>query len=279
MNISDPLFPTATPRLVGHFVGFQAILWFLATPLLGISVARVAVWVQGFRAPLVLFPLLVGIGLGLLLVAAMRRAQVGHRATVLSGTILAAAVAVAGQHYFSFLDFQAALTAQKPHGIALDDFQGIMPDVSTSFTRFMQRQAMQGRPVTGEYSLRGAIAWASWSFDGLLSLFAVLAIVRMALRTPYCSHCRSWYRTTRAGPISGGRALRAAKVVSLPIEESLDEARYRLAQCISGCGPSRLEIAYRGGGKNGVVESWLSAAQREGILRILEGNRDPGEII
>ena len=100
------------PRLVGRFVASQAVLWMLAAPILGAAVARLAVWVQNFRAPLLIFPLLVGCGLGLLLVGLMRLGQIGHRATISSGALLAVAVAVAGQHYFSFLDSKAALSAR-----------------------------------------------------------------------------------------------------------------------------------------------------------------------
>ena len=95
----------------------------LAAPILGAAVARLAVWVQNFRSPLLIFPLLVGCGLGLVLVGLMRLGQVGHRATLWSGAMLAVAVAVAGQHYFSFLDAKAALAAQKPQDLPLEAFQ------------------------------------------------------------------------------------------------------------------------------------------------------------
>ena len=43
----------------------QAAIWFAAAVVLGVAAARVAVWAEHVRAPLVLFPLLVGGGLGL----------------------------------------------------------------------------------------------------------------------------------------------------------------------------------------------------------------------
>src|SRR5271165_4010471 len=113
-NQSDLSAATSPPRLVGGFVASQALLWTLAAAIVGAVIARLAVWAQGFWAPLVIFPLLVGCGIGLLLFGLMRLGGVGHRATIWSGAVLAVAVAVAGQHYFSFLDFHAALIAHRP---------------------------------------------------------------------------------------------------------------------------------------------------------------------
>ncbi|MGO9111396.1 MAG: hypothetical protein ACLP9L_19390 [Thermoguttaceae bacterium] len=263
------------PRLVGRLVASQALLWMLAAPILGALVARLAVWAQAFWAPLLIFPLLVGCGLGLLLAGLMRLGGVGHRATIWSGAILAAAVAVAGQHYISFLDFESALTAKKPELLSLEEFQGIMPDASTSFAWFMQRQAAQGRPVTAEHVLHGAAAWASWAFDGLLMLIATCSIVYLACQAPYCNHCRSWYRTIRAGRLAADTARRVAEAAAaLPIEQSLDTThplQYRLSHCVNGCGPGRLELAFRGQATGEVVEAWLSAAQREQVVRVLDG--------
>ena len=134
------------PRLVGRFVASHALIWLLAAPILGVVVARLAVWAQCFRAPLLIFPLLVGCGLGLMLVGVMRLGQLGHRATVWSGAVLAVAVAVAGQHYISFLDFKAAMIAQRPQALSLAEFQGMMPDASTDFAGSCFARRLRGGP-------------------------------------------------------------------------------------------------------------------------------------
>jgi hypothetical protein len=282
MDIQRNAPAASRPRMVGRFAGPQALLWMLAAPALGVAVARLAVWAQNFWAPLLIFPLLVGCGLGLWLVGVMRLGQVGHRATIWSGAVLAATVAAAGQHYMSFLDFKAALIAQKPQGFALEDFQGTMPDAATDFSRFMQRQAVLGRPVTAEYRLRGAAAWASWAIDGLLTLLAAGTVVYLACRAPYCSVCRSWYRTTRAGPLPADRARRLAEAAALSIEGPLGSAQYRLSHCVGGCGPGRLELAgapmyswVGGQQRTKVVEAWLSAAQRAEVARVLDAEIGP----
>ena len=259
-----------TPRRVGRFVAAQAFIWIVAAPILGAAVARGAVWAQSFWAPLVIFPLLVGCGLGLLLAGLMRLGQVGHRTTLWIGALLAVTVAVAGEHYFSFLDSKAAMISQKPQCLAIEDFQEMMPDATTDFARFMQRQADRGRPVTAEFTIRGVAVWASWALDGLLMLLATLTIIYLTCKAPYCSLCRSWYRTTRTGPLVVDRARRLAEAASLPIVEPFDTAQYRLSHCASGCGPNRLELACCGQRKIKVVEAWLSAAQREQVMRVLD---------
>ena len=159
-----------------------------------------------FRAPLLIFPLLVGCGLGLVLVGLMRFGQVGHRGTIWSGTVLAVAVAVAGQHYFSFLDFKAALAAQKPQGLSLEAFQEFQESRCRMHRPILHGSCSGRRPRAARdcrvHSLHGAAAWASWALDGLLMLLATSTIIYLACRAPYCSVCRSWYRTTRAGPLA-----------------------------------------------------------------------------
>ncbi len=279
---SNPSPAAGPPRRAGRFAAPQALLWAVVAPMLGVAVARLAVWVQNFRAPLLFFPLLVGCGLGLLLVGLMRLGQVGHRATLWSGAILAAAVAVAGQHYFSFLDYKAALIAQKPQGLSLEAFQAFqemgMPEAPNGFAEFMQRQAASGRPVSAAYALHGAAVWASWALDGLLTLLATLTIIHLACRAPYCGVCHSWYRTTRAGHLAADTARRVAEAARLPIEEPPGAARYRLSHCVGGCGPSRLELAGHhvlmvgGQSRPKVVEAWLTAAEREQVVSLLDGD-------
>ena len=224
--------------------------------------------------PLVVFPLLVGCALGVALVGVMRLAEIGHRPTLWCGAILAAIAAVAGQHYFSFLDWRTAETARIAKQLEGTPFIGveeIMPAAAPSFIRFMEREAADGRHLTVAFKLHGAAAWASWALDGLLVLVATLTIVGLACRVPYCSLCRTWYRTTRAGPLEAEAARRVAEAASLPAEELLGAARYRLSHCRGGCGPARLELAANGRSKAKVREAWLTAAGREQVVRVLDG--------
>ena len=219
-----------------------------------------------------------------MLLVVMRLGHVGHRWTIWIGAILAVAVAVAGQHYFSFVDWkrdEAAKVAQQFQGKSLFGIQEMLPAASSNFVAFMKRQAALGRRVTAgfknraEFDLRGAAAWASWAVDGLLVLFPVCLVVYAACQSPYCHVCRSWYRTTRAGRLTSEAVQRMAAAAVLPPDKVCGPARYRLSHCLSGCGATRLELACDGKRSAKVMETWLSAAQREQIGHVLDGTNRP----
>lgn len=127
----------------GRFIAWQALAWVLAAPLLGAAVARAAVWAEHVRAPLLIFPLLIGVGLGLLLVAMLRTLNIGHRPTLIIGAVLAAVVAVVGQHYLHYRDFvytRAAMLAEKADQGLAGAFTEMMP-APPSFADYMLWQA------------------------------------------------------------------------------------------------------------------------------------------
>ncbi len=265
----------------GRFIAWQALAWVLAAPLLGAAVARAAVWAEHVRAPLLIFPLLIGVGLGLLLVAMLRTLNIGHRPTLIIGAVLAAVVAVVGQHYLHYRDFvytRAAMLAEKADQGLAGAFTEMMP-APPSFADYMLWQAREGRAITGKFtvkiaalqSLRGAGAWASWAMDGMLLVAAAVAIVYVFSRSPYCHVCRSWYRLVRSGRVDGDTAARLAEAAGLKIDEPIAAARYQLSHCSSGCGPARFQLACDDGkGSTRHGEAWLAAADREGVTRLLD---------
>ena len=258
----------------GRFIASQALVWLLAAPLLGAAVARAAVWAEHVRAPLLIFPLVVGAGLGLLLVAVMRLAHIGHRPTLIVGAVMAAVVAAAGQHYIHYREYanaRAAFLAQKQDDGLLGQFQEMMPVAAPTFADYMRGQARLGRAITAGYSLRGAAAWASWLLDGSFLIAMAVAVVYAFSRTPYCRDCRSWYRPVRGGRVDGDAAARLAEAAGLKIGRPIATARYRLSHCASGCGLARLQLACDDEhGSTRHFESWLAAAEREGVVRVLD---------
>ncbi len=160
----------------GRFVASQALAWFLAAPLLGTAVARAAVWAEHVRAPLLIFPLVVGGGLGFLLVAAMRMMNIGHRPTLISGAVLAAVVAAAGQHYLQYRDFVQARAAM----IAEKGDQGL----AGAFT-----ELMPAPPPFADYMLWQAQRAAR---SALIIRFADLPLGRVGRWTLFCFWRRLW---------------------------------------------------------------------------------------
>ena len=245
------------------------LLWLPACLISAALAAKAAVVAQSYFAPLGFFPLLVGVALGAILVAFMRLAQVAHRPTVLAGTVLAALLAAAGQHY---LCYRTALThiQQKldEHPEARLAFADALDDrVPDDFADYLRSQAAAGRDHFG----RGLTVWLSWALDAVLLLAATLAVVVTSMRMPYCDRCRSWYRTTRAGDLDVAIASRVAELAGIRLPRRIRSARFRLQACTGGCGPTALELFWvQTRGARSSQRVWLDTDQRNRISRVLD---------
>ena len=178
--------------------------------LLGALAAWVAVDAQLYFAPLFIFPLLVGIGLGAVLVLLMRVGQVGHRPTILLGTVLAALAAMVGQHYFGYLAAQSAIGS---NSTCIEKAKEALPELAArlpppppeNFCEFMRQQAGQGRSIFNLFEARDGGAWALWAVEGLLTLAAALGVVIPAMRLPFCSPLPELVSRHAIGPLSRRR--------------------------------------------------------------------------
>jgi hypothetical protein len=83
----------------GGWSARDVLVWLPCCLLLGLLAARATVDARTCFSPLLLFPLLIGTLLGALLVLLMRMAQVGHRPTIIAGTLLAACMAAVGVRF------------------------------------------------------------------------------------------------------------------------------------------------------------------------------------
>jgi hypothetical protein len=177
---SSPPPADAGPPQPPRFVARQLLVCCLAAALIGIAAGRVAAWAEHIRAPLLVFPLMVGCAVGLSLLALARLADIVHRPTLVAGAALAALAAVAGQHYFPYRDYlhdRAAFLAEKRQSGMAGVFLEGLPETAPSFAAYMRGQADVGRPIAAGITLRGASAWASWAVDGLLVLASAVAVV------------------------------------------------------------------------------------------------------
>lgn len=265
----------------GRFRWRDALIWAVAAPILGGATAWMATVAQMYFAPLIIFPLLVGVLLGAMLVGMARLAQVGHRPTILTGAVLAAALAVVGQHYFQYRE--AAQRAQEDlekireakQKVPAEWLQGHGPEVPSDFADFMVRQARRGRDLNfGDYVARGWGAWLTWGIDAVLLLAATVAIVLPALWQPYCNECRSWYRVVRSGRIDTPAARRLAEATRVDQGSSPTSARYRLLSCDAGCGPTAFEITWQESeGGTTTVQAWLDHDARQRVTELLDKSR------
>jgi len=272
----------ASPDAGGRFLWRGPAVALLAGPLLGAIAAWGAHAAEPYFAPPVIFPLVVGLILGAMLVGLLRTVQLAHRPMIWTGVVLAAVVAVAGQHYLAYRAARAAaLRDAEKYQEALRAFpeqvQGRLPRAPRNPLDYLEREALRGRPLFGQYRARGWLAWLSWGVDGLLLLAAAVLVVLPAAGQPYCNRCMSWYCTTRSGRLDGLCARRLAEAAGAegPAQaEDVRSARYRLLSCRSGCGPTGFELVWEDRGHNAsLVRGWLDAETRDRVTSILEDDK------
>ncbi len=241
------------------------LFWLPIGVILGLVAAWIAVVVQvDFgRSPLVIFPLLVGVALGAMLVGFMRVGQIGHRPTVVIGTVAIALMTVVAQHYVGYLK-----TYRWPRENADPPIPAML---IVDFDEHMHQRAERGFPLAWGYTAQGRLAWLVWAVDGLLVLGATLAVVVPAVRLPYCNRCRTWYRVIRSGRIDveSGRAL--AEAAGLAVPDGSTVARYRLLGCNGGCGPGGFDLAWeQPSGNTSCERTWLDPQQRNLVVQALD---------
>ena len=253
----------------GAFRWDRLLAWAPLSAVLGLLIAWATVVAEGYFAPFLLFPLVVGVILGGTILLAMRVCQVGHRPTIWLGALVAASVAIAGQHYFFFQKAQGLL-ARDPEKLA--KLQLVAPEQipPARFCEYLKWSAARGRPI-GPYTARGGLAWLAWSIDALLILVPAVVLVGATARLPYCNRCGRWFQTVRSGRLDSGTAAILAKLVGTELGPEHRRARYRMLACQGGCGPTGFVLAWddpAGRLSSGIV--WLDAAGRHRVVEILD---------
>ena len=246
--------------------------------------ARAAVDVQAFFAPLVIFPLLTGIGLGAVLTGLMRVGQVGHRPTIILGAVLAVLTTVAGEHYFCYLSTRSAepeqsQLAEKARQVFPDLLAGRLQTQPSNFADFIRQQADRGRPLLFGLIGRGWIAWLSWAIDGLLVLAGAAAVLIPAMLLPYCRQCQTWHRAIRGAKITGSAVTEIGRIVDVDLVENIKSGHCRLISCHRGCGPTGCELYWEStDGDTYFARVWLDAQRtRQSNAIARSGDRTGGK--
>jgi hypothetical protein len=98
-----------------------------------------------------------------------------------------------------------------------------------------------------------------------------VAVTIPAMHTPYCDHCRTWYRVTRNGKIDLPTADRLAKLAGVVLPQQTRSRRYRLSNCHGGCSATCCELSWEDAhGRLSVVQFWLDAAGRHEVAAALD---------
>jgi hypothetical protein len=277
MNSESKKMPECPASVVGESRWMRDMLfWLPACVILGLLTAWAAVDAQFYFAPLLLFPILVGVLLGALLVLVMRMAQVGHRPTIVEGALLAAGLAAIGMHY---LTYRINSQTNSEESAQREIVRRLLPESKTrgiptlpdNFFEYMMHKADQGRPIFASFSLHGGYAWLLWIIEALLLMTAVLLVVIPGMNFCFCRRCHSWYRTIRSARLPPGVLLQLAGVLNLELSDRLRSGRCRLLACLGGCGPTGCELAWEElEGKTSVARVWIRSEQRNDVLRILD---------
>jgi hypothetical protein len=264
----------------------QLACWLPPCIVLGVLVALAAEVAQGyFRPLLILFPLMVGVILGGMLVGLLRICHVGHRGTAFWGAILACSLAAVGQHYVAYWRVQAGFrerVRKEPQKYLLlkdpslrDAYADALPP--DSFVEFMERSADEGLPI-GKWTARHGMVWLVWGLSGLLIFVPAVLLVHTAARLPYCNQCRKWYHTTRSGRIDPDTARQLAAAADVSVTAEIRSARYRLINCPGGCGPTGFSLSWeQTDGEDAAGPIWLGPAERNRIQEILDASAAKGQ--
>jgi hypothetical protein len=258
----------------GGFSGAKFSLWIVGGLILAAMLAWAAAIVRAKYAPAIVFPILVGLGLGALLVGLMRLGQIGHRATIVSGTILASIVVVVGQHYAGYYIAYFWRHPDLAQFAVGENAAKIAEILVPTFRDYITQQAERGLVLPGGYIAQGPMAWLAWTADGLLALAAALAIVLPAMWLPFCGRCGTWYRTIQNGRIDAPTLLRIAQAAGIAPAEHPRSCKYRLLSCHGGCGPTGCELSWSDrNGSRAVEQAWLGIDARNRVTSVLDETR------
>jgi len=262
-----------SPDKGGRFTWPGLVLAVVAGPAFGVVWAWTGEVAQFYFAPMVLFPLLVGILTGLTVVGLVRFTQIGHRPTIVLAAVLAAIVAAGGQHYFHYLSTYPWSRAKvSTNTSTVQNLSALAPALTPSFREYIEAQAKRGRPLLGGCVARGWVAWLTWAIDAMLIVVAAVVVTLPAMRVPYCNRCGSWYRTVRGGRIDLSTARRLAAICGVDEVGETRSSRYRLSSCQGGCDSTRCELSWEeSGGVVDLVRVWLDTEKRNQVVAILDG--------
>jgi hypothetical protein len=267
----SPITPATPPTEAGTFTWIGLLTAFLVAPLFGLVWAWVAEVAQCYAAPVILFPLLLGVLTGMSIVWLMRVTQMGHRPTIVFAAILASLVAALGQHGLTYMNAYYWHTPAVGGPMAGQDLSLLLREMRPSFGNYMETQAERGRPLPWGLTAQGFWAWLSWAVDAMLVVVGAVAVMIPAMRVPYCNQCRTWYRTVRGGKIDASTGLRLAESLGADEIGAIRSPRYHLSTCQGGCGPTRCELSWEeADGTIDLVQVWLDAAGRHQVAAILD---------
>lgn len=282
-NEKEPKTIEAAPARGGPLLPGRLLAWLAGGLAASAAAGWLAAQVATLRAPLIVFPLILGVVLGLALAGLARLLDFGHRPSLLTGSAALLLVAIGALHYEGYRQHRRAYERAKAEQSDLKNAEALFGDVAPpeSFGAFLVQEAQRGRTLFGSVTARGAWAWVSWGADALLALAGTLLVVVPAARQPYCRGCKSWYRTVRSGALSAEAVRRLREGAGLDLPAEVGEARYAMSTCRAGDGPTGLRVSWSArrseGLPSGRRQFWLDREGRRRVEDLLEGPAETGD--
>lgn len=251
--------PSTAPA-PARFLPLRFLAWLASGAVVAVVLAWLSLQLQtaGF-APVGLLSLLLGAALGGVLVGLLRLLGIGHRPTLLGGSLLLAFALAGSQHWLAYQADRARFDeALEQHPtFAFAQASGTEFGART-FGEYLQLEAHAGR------------RWL-WILDAGLIALAAVAIVYRASGRAYCNACRSWYRPIRSGVLRDATAAALAREYALPLPDDTRGVEFQLEHCRTGCGPARLALSWIAGDPPHTSAScWLSRDQLRQAFEMLE---------
>ena len=159
--MNDGELTCSAPEGRAAFSALKALAFLPGAVLLGGLVGGAAAAAQNWFAPLILFPLLVGVVLGAALFILLRATQTANRCTLIVAAVLAVLAAVLAEHYVSYRVTVGRQEANRQLQLARAAFG---PDLGrpADFYGYLRQEARRGLPLFGQREARGRWAWALW---------------------------------------------------------------------------------------------------------------------
>ncbi len=227
-------------RSDGQYDLSGAIMLISAMALAGGLVGFAAHYIEQVFWLIVLFPILIGGGLGLVGTYMVKRAHLRNPMIGALAGLLGGLIAMGTMHYFGFEQYRAEMKAnpdiielQKLQPADLEQviaeskepakFRAAMAGIS-SFAGYMDFMAINGVEISNHGSKAMNLGYYGsyiyWVVEVLIVMGLAVAILRGECSNPYCTACREWKKQSTLGGFYGtsadaGKALAEGDVAAL----------------------------------------------------------------
>ncbi len=200
-----------------------AIMLISAMALAGGIVGVAAHYVEKIFWLIIVFPVLIGLAMGLVGTNMVKRAHLRNPMIGVLAGLLGGITAMGTMHYLDFEEYRSKLNANEnvillkklpPAELEQVIAESKEPamlratlEATASFKRFMDFEAMTGVEISNHGSSPMNLGYYGsyiyWGVEVLIVMGIAVATLRSECARPYCAACREWKKQTTLGGFSG----------------------------------------------------------------------------